>query len=169
MVSNLQHDLQELYQRWSGQSVERIVPFSADGSSRQYYRILGGAGTAVGAFNRDRREKIAFLTLSKHFKRHGLPGPEIYIFHFDLDRYLEQDLGDETLFSVVSAIRKANGFSEQLVDLYKRVLEILPHFQITAGRDLDYSVCYPRERFDEQSIRWDLNYFKYYFLKLAQA
>jgi aminoglycoside/choline kinase family phosphotransferase len=169
MISNLQHDLQELYQRWSGQSAEKIVPFSADGSSRQYYRILGGAGTAVGAFNRDRRENIAFLTLSKHFKRHGLPVPKIYISDLDRDVYLQQDLGDETLFALVSAIRKTDGFSGQLVDLYKRVLEILPHFQITAGRDLDYSICYPRERFDEQSIRWDLNYFKYYFLKLAQA
>jgi hypothetical protein len=77
MPSNLQHDLQELYQRWSGQSVQKILSFPAHGSSRQYYRILGGQGKAIGAFNRDRRENIAFLTLSTHFKQHGLPVPEI--------------------------------------------------------------------------------------------
>jgi aminoglycoside/choline kinase family phosphotransferase len=169
MPSNLQHDLQELYQRWSGQPVQKILSFPAHGSSRQYYRILGGGGKAIGAFNRDRRENIAFLTLSTHFKRHGLPVPEIYISDLDRHIYLEQDLGDETLFSLVTAIRETEGFSGRLNHLYKRVLEILPHFQITAGRDLDYSICYPRERFDEQSIRWDLNYFKYYFLKLAQV
>src|SRR5262249_34558041 len=169
MPSNLQHDLQELYQRWSGQSVQKILSFPAHGSSRQYYRILGGAGKAIGAFNTDRRENIAFLTLSTHFKRHSLPVPEIYISDLDRNIYLEQDLGDETLFSLVAAIRETEGFSGRLTHVYKKVLEILPHFQITAGRDLDYSVCYPRERFDEQSIRWDLNYFKYYFLKLAQV
>jgi len=169
MPLKLQQDLQELYQRWSGQSAEKILPFSAHGSSRQYYRVLGGAGTVIGAFNPDRKENIAFLTLSAHFKRHCLPVPEIYISDLDRHVYLEQDLGDETLFSLVTAIRGTEGFSGRLSMLYKRVLEILPQLQITAGRDLDYSICYPRDRFDEQSIRWDLNYFKYYFLKLARV
>ena len=169
MLSNLQLDLRELYQRWSGQSAEKILPFPAHGSNRQYYRLLGSGGKAIGVFNPDRRENIAFLTLSMHFKRHGLPVPEIYVSDLDRHVYLEQDLGDETLFSLVTAIRPKEGFSGRLTDLYKQVLDILPHLQITAGRDLDYTVCYPRERFDEQSIRWDLNYFKYYFLKLAQV
>ena len=169
MLLKLQHDLQQLYQRWSGQSAERILPVSAHGSTRQYYRIVGSGGGVIAVFNPDRRENIAFLTLSAHFKRHGLPVPEIYISDLDRHIYLEQDLGDETLFSVVTAMRETKDLSSRLLNLYKRVLEILPHFQITAGRDLDYTVCYPRQRFDEQSIRWDLNYFKYYFLKLAQV
>jgi aminoglycoside/choline kinase family phosphotransferase len=169
MLANLQRDLQELYQRWSGQPAERILPVSAHGSIRQYYRIVGSEGGVIGVFNPDRRENKAFLALSAHFKRHGLPVPEIHLSDLDRHIYLEQDLGDETLFSVAAAIREAEGFGGRLIDLYKRVLEILPHFQISAGRDLDYTVCYPRGRFDEQSIRWDLNYFKYYFLKLAQV
>ncbi len=169
MLLKVQHDLQRLYQRWSGQLAEGILPVSAHGSSRQYYRIAGTEGGAIGVFNPDRRENIAFLTLSAHFKRHGLPVPEIYISDLERDIYLEQDLGDETLFSIVTPLRESEGFSSRVIDVYKRVLEILPGFQITAGLDLDYTVCYPRERFDEQSIRWDLNYFKYYFLKLAQV
>ena len=169
MLLKLQHDLQQLYQRWSGQSAERILPVSAHGSTRQYYRIVGSGGGVIAVFNPDRRENIAFLTLSAHFKRHGLPVPEIYISDLDRHIYLEQDLGDETLFSVVTAMRETKDLSSRLLNLYKRVLEMLPRFQIPAGRDLDYTVCYPRQRFDEQSIRWDLNYFKYYFLKLARV
>ena len=57
--------------------------------------------------------------------------------------------------------------SPQVVESYRKVIATLPRFQIEAGRDLNYKVCYPRGSFDRQSISWDLNYFKYYFLRLA--
>ena len=162
-------DIQNLYQCWSGQPAKSIIPVPAHGSSRRYFRILGDRAPVIGVLNPDRKENIAFLKLSEHFKRHGLPVPEIYSADLDRHIYLEQDLGDETLFSLGRTIRENEGFSGRLVQMYKQVLEILPCFQITADRDLDYTICYPRERFDEQSIRWDLNYFKYYFLKLVQV
>src|SRR5439155_20929914 len=52
-------------------------------------------------------------------------------------------------------------------EVYRNVAAVLPRFQIAAGRDLNYKVCYPRDNFDRQSIAWDLNYFTYYFLRLA--
>ncbi len=65
--------------------------------------------------------------------------------------------------------RIANGadIAPQAVEAYRKVVAALPRFQVEAGRDLDYSVCYPCASFDRQSISWDLNYFKYYFLRLA--
>jgi aminoglycoside/choline kinase family phosphotransferase len=169
MIDNtIQHDLKHLYRQTFGQLPQQILPLGADGSSRQYFRLHCEDHTVIGAYNTDRRENVAFMTLSRHFKQHHLPVPEIYAADLDLGVYLQQDLGDDTLYDRLMAIRKEDGsFSKRLIHIYEMVLEALPRFQIAAGKDLDYSVCYPRSRFDEQSIRWDLNYFKYHFLKLA--
>src|SRR5207245_1363828 len=123
--------------------------------------------SAVGILYGVREENAAFLSFSKHFRTHGLPVPEIYAEDLDQGAYLEEDLGDTTLFEFLSKNRKNEEISPQVVDAYKDVVALLPRFQVEAGRDLDYSVCYPCPSFDRQSITWDLNYFKYYFLRLA--
>jgi len=124
--------------------------------------------TIIGAYNSDVKENTAFLSFSNHFKHHGVPVPKIYAVSSDLKKYLLEDLGNTTLFQFLSKTRESEGFSENIIEKYKKVLKELPKIQIIAGRDIDYSVCYPREAFDKQSMMWDLNYFKYYFLKLAK-
>src|SRR5207253_123531 len=81
--------------------------------------------------------------------------------------YLEQDLGDTSLYEFLSKNRTGTDIRPEVVDAYRKVVAALPRFQVEAGRDLNYKVCYPRSSFDRQSIAWDLNYFKYYFLRLA--
>src|SRR5439155_23929492 len=85
----------------------------------------------------------------------------------DEGAYLERDLGDTTLFEFLSSNRTGTDIRPEVVDAYRKVVTVLPRFQVQAGRDLNYKVCYPRAVFDRQSIDWDLNYFKYYFLRLA--
>jgi aminoglycoside/choline kinase family phosphotransferase len=114
-----------------------------------------------------REENGAFLAFSRHFRRHGLPVPEIYAEDLDHGAYLEEDLGDTSLFEFLSKGRTGENIAPEVVEAYRQVVAVLPRFQIEAGRDLDYSVCYPCASFDRQSIAWDLNYFKYYFLRLA--
>lgn len=160
--------LARLFEAWSGEKPKKIVPLPAHGSDRKYFRIIGKNRTAIGAHNADRRENIAFLTFSRQFRELGLPVPEIYAEDLDHDVYLEEDLGDTTLFSFLTERRKGDGFAPEIVAVYRRVVEWLPHFQIRAAESLDFSVCYPRSSFDRQSMMWDLNYFKYYFLKLAK-
>jgi aminoglycoside/choline kinase family phosphotransferase len=63
--------------------------------------------------------------------------------------------------------RAGDEIAPPAIEAYRRTLATLPRFQIEAGRNLNYKVCYPRASFDRQSIAWDLNYFKYYFLRLA--
>ncbi|MBU2585735.1 MAG: phosphotransferase enzyme family protein, partial [Bacteroidetes bacterium] len=168
MDKKLEINLSKLFSEWSSESVKEISPLPLSGSDRRYYRTFGQTKTAMGVYNPDRSENIAFLTFSKYFRSKGLNVPQIYLEDHDNQTYLEQDLGDETLFSLLVKIREKENFSDKLIELYKKVIGILPKFQIVVGKDIDYSVCYPRASFDRQSMMWDLNYFKYYFLKLAK-
>lgn len=168
MKTKIKSDLSKLFEQWCGKQSSKIEPLPAHGSDRQYYRIFGTGKTAIGAHNQDKAENKAFLTFSKHFYGSGLNVPQIYAEDLENDVYLEQDLGDITLFSYLSDSKKDNVFSNDIVKIYEKVIEQLPRFQIEAAKNLDYSVCYPRNSFDKQSMMWDLNYFKYYFLKLSK-
>src|SRR5208282_5405295 len=137
------------------------------GSGRKIVRLANDQVSAIGILYGVREENVAFLEFSKHFRRHGLPVPEIYAEDLDADAYLEEDFGDTSLFEFLSNNRTGENIAPAAVEAYRKVVAVLPRFQIEAGRDLDYSVCYPRRSFDRQSIAWDLNYFKYYFLRLA--
>jgi aminoglycoside/choline kinase family phosphotransferase len=137
------------------------------GSGRKIIRLTSGKISAVGILYGVREENVAFLEFSRHFRRHNLPVPEIYAKDLDHGAYLEEDLGDTTLFELLSKNRAGENIAPQVVEVYRKVVAVLPRFQIEAGRDLNYKVCYPCASFDRQSIAWDLNYFKYYFLRLA--
>ena len=158
----------DLFEQWSGSQADDIIAMPQSGSYREYYRIFGSNKTAVGVYNADKKENNAFISFSKHFIQKGLNVPAIYAENTDQDIYLQEDLGDITLFSFLSAVREGKDFPPELLALYKQVVQDLPVFQVEGGKELDYSVCYPRDSFDKQSMMWDLNYFKYYFLKLAK-
>jgi len=137
------------------------------GSGRAIVRLTAGKLSAIGIVYPVREENAAFLEFSRHFRRHGLPVPEIYAEDLNQSAYLEEDLGDTTLFEFLGENRTGETIAPQAIEAYRNVVALLPRFQVEAGRDLNYKVCYPRSSFDRQSIAWDLNYFKYYFLRLA--
>jgi aminoglycoside/choline kinase family phosphotransferase len=160
--------LKLLFESRFREPVERVLSLKGDASDRKLYRLTAASRTAIGVVNPDALENRAFLEFSRHFRTCGLPVPEIYAVDLDRGMYLEEDLGDTTLFQFLTANRAEGGLSSETLDLYRAVVELLPRFQIEAGRTLNYDVCYPRSSFDRQSMRWDLNYFKYYFLRLAK-
>ena len=123
--------------------------------------------TAIGILYGVREENVAFLEFSRAFRRNGLPVPKIYEDDLDHGAYLEEDLGDLTLYQFLSEHRKGDEIAPEVVDAYRKVVAILPRFQVEMRDKINYKVCYPRAAFDRQSITWDLNYFKYYFLRLA--
>jgi aminoglycoside/choline kinase family phosphotransferase len=161
--------LKGLFEKHFHSPVRRVQPLQGQlgGSARKIIRLVGEELSAIGVLYDVREENVAFLEFSRHFRRHGLPVPEIYAEDLSQGAYLEEDLGDTTLFEFLSKNRVGENLGPKVCEAYRKVVELLPRFQIEAGRDLNYAVCYPRAIFDAQSIAWDLNYFKYYFLRLA--
>ncbi len=161
--------LNKLFEQRFHAPPQRIQPLQGElgGSGRKIIRLANENVTAIGILYGVREENVAFLEFSKHFRRHGLPVPEIYAEDLSHGAYLEEDLGDTTLFEFLSKNRAGGNIAPQVVEAYRKVVAVLPRFQAEAGRDLNYKVCYPCASFDRQSIAWDLNYFKYYFLRLA--
>ncbi|HKV90921.1 MAG TPA: RNase adapter RapZ [Candidatus Angelobacter sp.] len=161
--------LKKLFERHFHHPAERVQPLQGElgGSGRIIVRFACKDASAVGILYDVRGENAAFLEFSRHFRRHGLPVPEIYGENLNAGAYLEEDLGDTTLFQFLAQNRDGDEIAPEVVEVYRKVVAELPRFQVEAGRDLNYKICYPRASFDRQSIAWDLNYFKYYFLKLA--
>jgi aminoglycoside/choline kinase family phosphotransferase len=161
--------LKRLFEQHFHSPVERAEPLQGQlgGSGRKIIRLSSKQITAIGILYNVREENVAFLEFSRHFRRHGLPVPQIYADDLSQGAYLEEDLGGTTLFEFLSSHRNGAAIAPEAVAAYRKVVALLPRFQVEAGRDLNYKVCYPRASFDRQSIAWDLNYFKYYFLRLA--
>ncbi len=161
--------LKKLFEQHFHAPVVQMQPLQGElgGSGRTIIRLAGEQLSAIGILYDVREENFAFLEFSRHFRRHGLPVPEIYAEDLSHGAYLEEDLGDTTLFEFLSNNRIGVNIAPQVVEAYRKVVAVLPRFQVEAGRDLNYNVCYPCAAFDAQSIAWDFNYFKYYFLRLA--
>jgi len=160
--------LVELFEIWAGEKLIKVTPLAQSGSDRKYFRMVSESKSALGVYNNDSKENLAFIEFTRHFLKKGMRVPQIYAEEPTLDIYLLEDLGDTTLFAYLTEQKKTSEFTDDLRLIYRKVLKELPRFQVVAGEDLNYSLCYPRSSFDKTSMMWDLNYFKYYFLKLAQ-
>ena len=115
-----------------------------DENGRSIIRVTGT--------NRD--ENRAFVYMARHFHQLGLPVPEVYWVSEDEMSYTQEDLGDTILFDHLDD-----------TSLLERAVRALAHVQIEGAQGFDWNICFPVPAFDERSIRWDLNYFKYCFLK----
>src|SRR5438477_3813560 len=149
--------LKRLFEQHFNMPLEHARPVQGQlgASGRNIIRLTGGKFGAIGVVYDVREENVAFLEFSKHFRAHGLPVPEIYAEDLEHGAYLEEDLGDTTLFQFLSANRAGENIAPAVIEAYRKVVAVLPRFQIEAGRGLNYAVCYPRDSFDRQSISWD--------------
>ena len=139
------------------------------GSNRQYSRTVDETGrSVVRVVGTCRAENHAFIYLAQHFRCKGLPVPEVYRVSEDEMEYTQEDLGDTLLFDYIRQGRETGCFSEAEKDMLRRVVRLLAHVQTEGAEGIDWSVCYPVPAFDRQSVFWDLNYFKYCYLKATE-
>lgn len=157
----------DLYRSWCGADPMGVEPVAAAGSNRKYYRLTAEDGSSViGVIGTSRDEDHAFIYLSGHFRKRQLPVPRIFAVADDELRYLQEDLGRVSLFGAISGGRDAGGrYNRKERQLLINTIRELPDIQIRGARGLDWSNCYPQPEFNEDSVLFDLNYFKYCFLK----
>ena len=159
--------LQQLYERHFGAQPVTTTPLQGAGSNRRYYRLFDNEGhSVIGVVGTSLDENHAFIYLAGHFGKRQLPVPQVLAVSDDGLRYLQQDLGNRSLFDALKGGREAGGrynLNEQ--QLLMKTIRMLPNMQIRGARELDWTNCYPQPEFDEENVLFDLNYFKYCFLK----
>ena len=160
-------ELYGLFRKHTGAEPENAIALTGSGSNRSYFRLHGGGTSLMGVTGTDVKENNAFITLAAHFRSQGLPVPEVLAVSEDGISYLQEDLGDLLLADLVAAAHKNGGIEEggQLEALLCRTTGLLPKIQFEGASGLDFSVCYPQPSFDRRMVMFDLNYFKYCFLK----
>ena len=134
-------------------------------SNRRYCRLTSQAGTCVGVVGTDAQENKAFITLARHFRSKGISVPEVLAVGEDGMVYIQEDLGHDLLLSMLDRARKRGENTAEIEDMLCRTMALLPKIQFEGAKDLDFSVCYPQPAFDRRMVMFDLNYFKYCFLK----
>ena len=159
--------LEKLFQEHFGKAAEAIVPLPSSGSHRRYFRISEGGRTLIGVIGTDPDENRAFITEARHFRSKGIRVPEVYAVSPDGMSYLQEDLGDDSLYELIAEGRSTGVYSEKEAVLLCKAIQGLPKIQFEGAQGLDFSICYPDSEFNARMIDFDFNYFKYCYLKTA--
>ena len=160
--------LTKLFTQYTGKSNPSVEPQPSSGSNRRYYRLTKDDISLIGVAGRSREENHAFIELSRHFHNQQLNTPEVLAVSDDEMFYIQQDLGDSVLFDAIKGGRLSGVFSADEKDLLHKTIAQLADFQVKGAKNLNFDVCYPQAEFNNRSVYWDLNYFKYNFLKTTE-
>ena len=159
--------LSQLFFETTGKKVGEQTALTASGSNRRYYRVESEDKTTslIGVQGTSRDENHAFLYMAEHFMQKGLNVPKVLAVSDDEMNYVQQDLGNVLLFDYIAEGRKTGVFSVKEKDMLRETMRALARFQVVGAEQFDFNQCYPQPEFNLRSILWDLNYFKYCFLK----
>lgn len=165
--------LSDLYKTTFGFAPAEVNPMAGAGSNRCYYLLTSPVAggdvplKVVGTVGTDEEENRAFMALAEHFAAKGLPVPKVYAAKADDSAYLQQWVGDRSLFDAIEHGRLTGDFSGEEKALVRRTMEMLPRVQYEGAEGLDFEVCYPEEAMRGATVDADMAYFKYCFLKVT--
>ena len=157
--------LKNLFESYSGRAAKDCVELTSSGSNRRYFRLTGGNLSIVGVIGTNKAENNAFVSISRHFIEKGIRVPRVLAVSEDGMRYIQEDLGDDMLYNMVAQGRDSGVYSSYERALLVKTIEQLPKIQFRGGEGMDWKVCFPEPAFNERMVMFDLNYFKYCFLK----
>jgi aminoglycoside/choline kinase family phosphotransferase len=158
-------ELISLFENYTGEKSPQCIQLKGEGSNRQYFRLFSPSCSLIGVKGENKAENEAFIALANHFEKKGLPTPKVFGVSDDSMYYIQEDLGDLSLFQYIQNGISSGNMSGQEKEMLIKTISLLPKIQFEGAEGLDFSVCFPQAEFDRRTIFWDLNYFKYSFLK----
>jgi len=165
-MEDLNNTLAVFYEKCFKDKCSRVQQLPLSGSNRLYFRIFGSKKSVIGTYNPLQKENEAFIHYSKVFKTFNLNVPEVYYSDTKKGIYLQEDIQGPSVFEYLTSLSDESLKLSETKKIYKKILEHLLLFQSLGKTGIDFKKAYPREAFDKQSIMWDLNYFKYFFLRI---
>ncbi len=159
------NELISLFENYTGEKNPQCIQLKGEGSNRQYFRQLSPSYSLIGVKGESKAENETFIALARHFEKKGLPTPKVLDVSEDKMYYIQEDLGDVSLFQYIQDGISSGCISKQEKEMLVKTISLLPKIQFEGADGLDFSICYPQAEFDKRTIFWDLNYFKYSFLK----
>ena len=156
--------ISKLYRQVTGQQHDNIELLTGSGSNRRYFRMTGPR-SLIAVCGESTAENRAFIYMAQHFRNKGIPVPEVLAVSDDESCYIQEDLGDTLLFNAITNGRTTGEFSDYEKELIRKSIARLPSIQFKGAEGMDFGMCYPLSDFNRRTVMWDLNYFKYCFLK----
>lgn len=157
----------ELFRKQTGCEPSGCELLPLSGSARKYYRLSSDGFTSIGVTGTNLKENAAFLAIDAQMLSQGINAPEVFGVSADGMAYLQEDLGDGQLFELLKPSIAAGAYSAEHMELLRKTISALPSIQFKVARGLDWGICFPDKAFNERMVNFDLNYFKYDFLKLT--
>lgn len=158
-------EIENILKKHVEDTILEIEDIPQSGSNRQYFRVLTENKTFIVAYGDDIKENQTFQYFTNTFYNLKINVPQI-IAIIDNNHYILEDLGNTSLLAILEEKRDGNNFPAETINILKESIIQLIKIQVQGGKKIDFSKCFVRHLFDKQVFQWDLNYFKYYFLKI---
>ncbi len=158
----MKEQIVKIFSQFADERIVKIEEIPESASARKYFRIYTNDNSYIFCKNDNLEENEAFFHFTENFNRKEIPVPKLLFIDSMKKNYIISDLGNVRLNDFL----EKNKFDERTMKILYQIIDELLNLQFSGLDNLNLELAYPRKEFDKQSIMWDLNYFKYYFLKL---